>query len=587
MKSVQRQLILAALATATAFANAQTTVSFRDGTDGYTGTQDTWIQSNLPTDLTKGTSGAVLFTDWPDGASQNWTHQTLLKFGDIIGAGTGQIPAGAKILKAVLVLNTLSTGTGSSSNAPGDGGEMHRMLVDWDETTATWDVLVNGVDLDDIDARTSKSRLIGIDFLNGAETTGVGAGPLPLDVTADVQAWADGASNFGWVIHPHVGGSDGWAWAPSENVLETARPQLLVSYTMGALPYQFQTVLQDGLNGYAGTADTMLSEDNATTNFGGAERMLVDYTSTGSGLYSHSLIRFDEIFGTATNQVPADAYILKATLNFSSFGSDAQGDGGRLHRMLLPWDEFTATWLDNFAGNGLQNDGSEAAIDYFAQAGLPARTPDVPYGDTDIDVTTDLRAWQAGEANNGWAMIPWDLGTNAWIPIQSDCLEQSLRPKLTIEWGYYPVVRGQVTLLDFDAATAGRTVAIQLSQAGTVIHGGTATLDSTGNYSFVVTNPFTAGNYDVRIKSSHWLAKATAGVNITASGATGVSVSLINGDIDDDNEVGIGDYAQLSAAYGSIVGDANFSAAADLNGDESVDIGDYAVLSANYGLTGD
>ncbi|MBX7135426.1 MAG: hypothetical protein K1X67_22385 [Fimbriimonadaceae bacterium] len=72
-----------------------------------------------------------------------------------------------------------------------------------------------------------------------------------------------------------------------------------------------------------------------------------------------------------------------------------------------------------------------------------------------------------------------------------------------------------------------------------------------------------------------------------AKSVTSLDFSLTNGDVDGDNEVGIGDYAQLSYAYGSGPGDLNYIEEADLNGDESVDIADYAILSANYGEVGD
>lgn len=68
---------------------------------------------------------------------------------------------------------------------------------------------------------------------------------------------------------------------------------------------------------------------------------------------------------------------------------------------------------------------------------------------------------------------------------------------------------------------------------------------------------------------------------------TSLDFSLRNGDVDGDNEVGIGDYASLSFSYGAVPGDLNYIEEADLNGDESVDIADYAILSANYGQVGD
>lgn len=93
------------------------------------------------------------------------------------------------------------------------------------------------------------------------------------------------------------------------------------------------------------------------------------------------------------------------------------------------------------------------------------------------------------------------------------------------------------------------------------------------------------GEYTVCVKASHWLQQCQT-LTFDENGAS-INFSLINGDSDGDNEVGIGDYAILSSAYNTVPGDGAWAPEADLNGDESVDIADYAILSANYGQVGD
>ncbi len=56
--------------------------------------------------------------------------------------------------------------------------------------------------------------------------------------------------------------------------------------------------------------------------------------------------------------------------------------------------------------------------------------------------------------------------------------------------------------------------------------------------------------------------------------------------MDGDNEVSIGDYGRLSAAFGTSLGDALYDYEADLDGDGTVDIGDFAILSTNFGSVG-
>lgn len=94
------------------------------------------------------------------------------------------------------------------------------------------------------------------------------------------------------------------------------------------------------------------------------------------------------------------------------------------------------------------------------------------------------------------------------------------------------------------------------------------------------------GDLDIAAKGSHWLRK-TQRHSIDVDGLSGLVFSLPNGDCDDDNENGIGDYSVLSAGYNKCAGDPGWDDRSDLNGDGCTDIADYAILSANYGMVGD
>ncbi|MBX7131477.1 MAG: hypothetical protein K1X67_02250 [Fimbriimonadaceae bacterium] len=151
-------------------------------------------------------------------------------------------------------------------------------------------------------------------------------------------------------------------------------------------------------------------------------------------------------------------------------------------------------------------------------------------------------------------------------------------------------ISGSITLLDRDPGTeVGQQVTIEIRNVGNPIalHTEVVTLGSGGAYSFTIGSPLAAGNYDVTAKHAKHLRKLLGNQALSATGATGLDLSLINGDSDDDNEVSIGDYAILSGSYNKGVGDSGYDARADLTGDDFVDIADYAILSANYGLLGD
>lgn len=66
-----------------------------------------------------------------------------------------------------------------------------------------------------------------------------------------------------------------------------------------------------------------------------------------------------------------------------------------------------------------------------------------------------------------------------------------------------------------------------------------------------------------------------------------INMTLINGDCNDDNEVGPSDFTILSATFGKMLGDVGYDDRADLNGDEEVGPGDFTILSLNFGEIGD
>lgn len=194
------------------------TITFRQGVGGYTGVQDTFLQNNLGTN---GAGNAELSVRAGDDVFT--TRNALLRFDEIIGGEQGQILAGTTIVNAVLELTT--------DNETGDGGStfnIHRMLLDWDESTATEDLFGDGMNgrnsTDWVQADGQEAAAAASDSFvpDTAQTT------YSLDVTADVQAWANGADNFGWVVLGVVDG-DEVRLHSSDSLTSTTRPKLSVT----------------------------------------------------------------------------------------------------------------------------------------------------------------------------------------------------------------------------------------------------------------------------------------------------------------------------------------------------------------------
>ena len=158
-------------------------------------------------------------------------------------------------------------------------------------------------------------------------------------------------------------------------------------------------------------------------------------------------------------------------------------------------------------------------------------------------------------------------------------------------------IAGRVELGDIAAngsgvvSFAGQPITVQLLDGGSTTNV-PATLDADG-YWEVSANP---GDYDVLVKGQHHLGKAAGSVTASAYARAGF-VSLINGDVDGDNQVSILDYIALSGFYEKSETDSDWNvvdpgvnlppSAADLDEDGSVSILDYLILSGNYELAGE
>ncbi|MCE9559159.1 MAG: metallophosphoesterase [Armatimonadetes bacterium] len=149
-------------------------------------------------------------------------------------------------------------------------------------------------------------------------------------------------------------------------------------------------------------------------------------------------------------------------------------------------------------------------------------------------------------------------------------------------WNSRPVT-GTVTLGDFSAALPASMI-FRFTKGSMVIER-TGTVAPNGD--FVCYGPVTDGSYSVAVKYGHWLRQSIGAVNITSAGASGLSFTLINGDVVDDNVIDLSDYTQLVIAFNAQPADPNWQATADLNGDLVVDLTDYTILVVNFNALGD
>jgi hypothetical protein len=189
--------------------------------NGYTGSQDTELRSNLPT-LASGATNAIWLVDQNDGAGGGTAGpvHSLLRFDNIVGNGPGQLPADAIVVDAGVLLVSSTTDAQSANRI-----DLHRMLVDWNEATATWNSMVGGISSNDVEAAmaidVSFVPQFGIPFTIRTNSSGL---------RDTVKGWVEGTfPNYGWAVLNGTG-NDGYRVDSSEHPVTANHPGLIIDY---------------------------------------------------------------------------------------------------------------------------------------------------------------------------------------------------------------------------------------------------------------------------------------------------------------------------------------------------------------------
>ncbi len=114
-----------------------------------------------------------------------------------------------------------------------------------------------------------------------------------------------------------------------------------------------------------------------------------------------------------------------------------------------------------------------------------------------------------------------------------------------------------------------------------------ATYQTTVNSAGEFTIPSVlVGTYDIIVDVPGYLNKGLADV-VTVIGENNVDFGTIRGgDANDSNSINIADFSGLNAAFGSVVGNANYNLFADFNCSGTINIADFSGLNAGFGQGG-
>jgi hypothetical protein len=297
-------------------------------------------------------------------------------------------------------------------------------------------------------------------------------------------------------------------------------------------------VLQRGLNGYTGAADTYLDQFLSTSPRGALTPLYLAPSTF------RPLVRF-AIFASEGGPVPDGAVVQSATLSLYKQSYD---ETLALHALLKPWVEAEATW-------NLAHDGAAWTVpgaggigsDYAGVADVTVSTPFNP-GWVNFDVTARVRDWSDGiGTNHGWAMRQVTSGSNSKLFESSESASASLRPKLTVVYstsGGPPsnvppavsmtgpasgavITLGQSFTLSANASDSDGTVSHVRFHANGVFVGE----DTSPPYSIVWT-PGAAGSYSLTAVATDNDGAATTSAQVPVTvdpAATGTTVVLQRG----------------------------------------------------------
>jgi hypothetical protein len=149
---------------------------------------------------------------------------------------------------------------------------------------------------------------------------------------------------------------------------------------------------------------TLLRQSTPDTNYSSATLWTVDGDNpASSGQKDITILKFDSLVGTGTNQIPSGSLVHSATLRLQSTDG---GHNATFHKMISSWIASSATW--NSLSSGVLANDIEASSVVEVATGVTAP------GVSSFDVKSSVQDWVDGSPNNGWAIIPVAGSIDGW-----------------------------------------------------------------------------------------------------------------------------------------------------------------------------
>jgi len=376
--------------------------------------QDAWVDQANPTTNYGSTTTLERKAGWSSTPSSSTQKFPYVDFGAANLLAT--VPAGAAVYRAQLALDRVSA-TGDSEARVG------HVSAAWNEGTIVYNSAPG----------TAATRYGG--------PLGTGAGTTVLDVTTyvdSVRRTGSGTASY----RLSGGGEDNGHTTvfSSREAGAGVAPELTVEwvpasrlYTPGMKGSNLVARLQEGLSGYAGTSDTMLTTRNSLVH--GADASFNMENVWGSDT-SRGLVKFD-LSSIGVN--PAWATVTSATLLLMP--SDFQTMTSipvQVRELQKAWTE-NATWTTYDGVNLWDLAGAAGAGDQSAVLSSTSLA-DSQWGMIYLDVTSSVASWLGNPAlNNGWIVDAVSATQNIVSQVgTSENATIVLRPQLWIQMNVIP-----------------------------------------------------------------------------------------------------------------------------------------------------
>jgi alpha-tubulin suppressor-like RCC1 family protein len=256
---------------------------------------------------------------------------------------------------------------------------------------------------------------------------------------------------------------------------------------------------------------------------------------------------------------------------------------GNAHSLALKSDGTVWSWGANYYGElGTGGAGKPAQI-----PGLTGVVAIAGGGVHSLALKADGTVWACGW--DGYGQLGNGLFDDAAYPVFTQV--DGLTGIIGISCGSLhslalrgTMITGHITLSGLNANAPPQTLTFELrpkDKSATLLR--YATVGPNG--AFKITG-FPRKKFTVRIKGAKWLAKVVA-VDATNGSVSGVTATLLPGDINNDNKVDIADLGLLADAFNTTPASPKWNADADLNCDGKVNIADLGLLAGSFNRAGD